>query len=59
MQLLQQQHTDHVHSGDGGLTVHADDPELNAKMELAAKILNLKGHYIAPKLSEQVLLLLH
>jgi hypothetical protein len=36
---------DPVHSGDGGLTVHADDPELNAK-----------GHYISPKLAEQVLL---
>jgi hypothetical protein len=30
-------------SSDGGRTIHADDPILNAKMETAAKILNIKG----------------
>ena len=31
-------------SSDGGNTVHSNDPEINAIIERAAKILNLKGH---------------
>jgi hypothetical protein len=30
---------------DGGKTIHADVPEFNEKMALAAKILNLKVPY--------------
>lgn len=33
-------------SADGGHTVHCDDHILNAKMHLAATMLNLKGHYV-------------
>ncbi|KAL6072242.1 Clu domain-containing protein [Balamuthia mandrillaris] len=33
-------------SSDGGRTTHADVPEMNARMEAAANILNLKGHYV-------------
>lgn len=33
-------------SGDGGKTVHADDPKLNHLMKLAAKAINIKGHYV-------------
>lgn len=31
-------------SGDGGRTVHKDDPVLNELMEEAAKRINIKGH---------------
>ena len=33
-------------SSDGGRTIHADNPEMNARMETAANILNLKGEAI-------------
>jgi hypothetical protein len=36
-------------SGDGGKTVHADDPKLNHLMKLAAKAVNIKGHYVPNK----------
>jgi hypothetical protein len=31
---------------DGGSTIHASVPEMNDKMELAAKIMNLQGEYV-------------
>lgn len=33
-------------SSDGGHTIHASSPEMNAKVELVAKMLNLQGEYI-------------
>jgi hypothetical protein len=33
-------------SADGGKEIHASNPELNAKIELLAKMLNLKGEYV-------------
>lgn len=33
-------------SADGGVTIHDKDPIVNAIMERAAKVLNLKSHYV-------------
>jgi hypothetical protein len=50
-------------SNDGGRTYHKDDPELNAKFELAAKMINIKvrsrvrSHGIPKCLDLQVVLL--
>jgi hypothetical protein len=44
-------------SGDGGHTLHNLDAGFNAKMQVVAKILNLKGHFVAPYKYPEVLFL--
>lgn len=41
-------------SSDGGKTVHKDNPELNQKMEDAAKRMNLKGHYTGVRIPKLI-----
>jgi hypothetical protein len=33
-------------SADGGRTIHADNPDMNDKAELVAKLLNLQGENV-------------
>ncbi len=33
-------------SSDGSITIHNDDPDLEARIQLCASILNLKPHYV-------------
>ena len=35
-----------MHNYTGGLSIHSTMPDLSARMELAAEILNLHGHYV-------------
>jgi len=44
-------------SRDGGVTIHADNPEMNEKVRLAAKHLNLKAHRIWDKARRKTVIL--
>jgi len=35
-----------VSSADGGVTIRATNKEMNVRMKLAAKLLNIAGHYV-------------